>query len=185
MSLVTPPLETRARPPSAAAPRALAWLAIVAVLVGLRSWVVEPLSVPSDSMAPTLLPGDHVVVEKVSSPGSWKRGDLLAFTAPGGTLMVKRLVGVAGDRVALRDGVLVVNGRRPAEPYVDQRDVDGVYYGPVRVPPGRLLLLGDSRGDSVDSRRFGPVPTTAVLGRVLARVWPPDRMRASWSGGVR
>lgn len=182
MSLVALPPETRARPPSAAVRRPLAWLAIAAVLLGLRWWVVEPLAIPSDSMAPTLRPGDHVLVEKVSSPRAWKRGDLLAFTSPGGTLMVKRLVGVAGDRVALRDGVLVVNERRPTEPYVDQRDVDGVYYGPVRVPSGQVLLLGDSRGDSVDSRRFGPVPTDAVLGKVWARVWPPGRMQASWSG---
>lgn len=180
-SRLDPP--TSAPAPAAARRRVPGWLVVLVVLAGLRLWGFEPMAIASISMAPTLRPGDHVLVERVSDHRSWERGDLLVFTAPGGTLMIKRLVGVAGDRVSLRDGVLVVNGHRPAEPYVDQRDVDGVYYGPVRVPPGHLLMLGDNRGDSVDSRRFGSVPVTAVRGRVLVLVWPLDRFRAGWTGG--
>lgn len=164
---------------------ALVWLLVVLVLLGLRAMVVEPMVIPSGSMAPTLRAGDHVLVEKLSASSSWRRGDLLAFRAPEGTLMVKRAVGLAGDRVALRDGVLVVNGQRVAEPYVDQRTVDGVYYGPVRVPAGHVLFMGDSRGASVDSRRFGPVDVAAVEGRVVSLVWPPDRIGADLDGRVR
>lgn len=163
----------------------LVWLLVVLVLLGLRAMVVEPMAIPSGSMAPTLRAGDHVLVEKLSASSSWRRGDLLAFRAPDGTLMVKRAVGVAGDRVALRDGVLVVNGQRVEEPYVDQRTVDGVYYGPVRVPADHVLFMGDSRGSSVDSRRFGPVDVAAVEGRVVSLVWPLGRIGDDLEGGRR
>lgn len=153
----------------------LPWLVALSLLLALRAWAVEPLVISSGSMGPTLLAGDHVLIEKLRPSSTWRRGHLLAFTAPDGTLMVKRAVGLPGDRVGLRDGGLVVNGRRVAEPYVDQADVDGVYYGPVRVPAGHVLVMGDDRGASIDSRRFGPVPFTQVEGRVLAVLWPPDR----------
>lgn len=163
------------------------WAVVVVlllVLVGVRSWVAEPLAVGSDSMVPTLRPGDHLLVEKMTTQGGWKRGDLLAFEAPDGVLMVKRLVGRPGDRIAIRDGVLVVNGHSLRESYVDRGDVDGVYFGPVRVPAGHLFLLGDSRGDSVDSRRFGAVPVDAVLGRVTVVLWPPGRAGSPSTGGA-
>lgn len=162
----------------------LPWLVALALLLVPRAWVVEPLVISSGSMAPTLLAGDHVLVDKLRPSSAWRRGDLLAFTAPDGTLMVKRAVGLPGDRVGLRDGVLVVNGRIMDEPYVDQRVVDSVYYGPVRVPAGHVLVMGDDRGASIDSRRFGPVPLTDVEGRVAAVLWPPDRVTGDVSGGV-
>ena len=59
------------------------------------------------------------------------------------------------------------------ESYVDANLVDGDYFGPVVVPPGRVFVLGDNRSESIDSRRFGPVPLSSVTGRVLRRIWPP------------
>ncbi|MFP5252759.1 MAG: signal peptidase I [Actinomycetes bacterium] len=165
-------------------PALLPWLVAVVLLLVLRAWVVEPLVISGGSMAPTLAAGDHVLVEKLLPKRAWHRGDLLAFTAPDGTLMVKRAVGLPGDRVGLRDGVLVVNGRRMDEPYVDQEAVDSVYYGPVRVPAGHVLVMGDDRGASIDSRQFGPVSVTDVEGRVAAVLWPPDRVTGDVSGGV-
>jgi signal peptidase I len=85
--------------------------------------------------------------------------------------MVKRVVALAGDRVGLADGRLVVNGQRQSEDYVDLASVDSVYFGPEVVPAGSVFVLGDDRADSVDSRDYGPVPLDRVLGRVLWRLW--------------
>jgi signal peptidase I len=149
-------------------------LAGIAGLVLVRAFAAEPFAIPSQSMEPTLRPGDQVVVEKLSYRlGAPHRGELAAFSIPGGgSVGLKRIVGLAGDRVAIEDGVLVVNGRRPREPYVDHARVDSVYFGPVVVPPGRVFLLGDNRGDSRDSRQYGAVAERALIGRVLVRVWP-------------
>jgi signal peptidase I len=84
-------------------------------------------------------------------------------------------VGVAGQRVAIEDGELVVDGHRVAEPYVDQDTIDGLYYGPVTVPQGTVLVMGDHREVSVDSRSYGPVPVSNVDGRRLATLWSPCR----------
>jgi signal peptidase I len=153
---------------------ALAGVAAVLLLVTV-ALAAEPFAIPSESMAPTLRPGDHVLVDKVSyrlrAP---RRGELAVFRAPDtGTVALKRIVAVAGDRVAIEDGVLVVGRQRPAEPYVDHRRTDSVYFGPVVVAPSSVFVLGDNRGDSHDSRDFGAVPTRALIGRVLVRFWPP------------
>jgi signal peptidase I len=146
------------------------------VAVGLLLvWLVaEPFAIPSESMAPTLHRGDQVLVDKVSfrlRPP--RRGELVVFHAPDtGAIELKRIVGVAGDRIGLEDGVLVVNGRRPREPYVDHRRVDSVYFGPVVVPRSSVFVMGDNRGNSHDSRDFGPVRRSALIGRVAMRFWP-------------
>jgi signal peptidase I len=154
-------------------------VAVVLALIALRAFVAEPFRIPSESMAPTLEPGDQALVTKLGgAPG---RGELVAFHAPRtGEIMLKRVVAVGGDTVGLEDGVLVVNGRRPAEPYVADPDaVDSVYFGPVRVAKGSLFVLGDNRGNSEDSRDFGTVPADRVIGRATARVWPPSRWGAT------
>ena len=154
----------------------LALLTLV-LLLAARSWVAEPLRIPSESMSPTLRPGQHVLAEKVSRHvRSWQRGDIVGFESPAdGALLVKRIVGLAGDRVAIRDGRLLVNGTRVHEPYADPDDIDSEFYGPVRVPVGEVLVLGDNRAESVDSRDFGTVPATDLGSRVIAVFWPlPD-----------
>lgn len=168
--------------PAAVAPRhgylagvvALAWG--IALVLLLRAFVVEPFSVPSASMLPTLRPGDHVLVDKLAYRfgGDPRSGDLVVFHAPhSGELLLKRVVAVGGQRVAIEDGVLHVDGRAVREPFVDHARVDSVYFGPVRVPRGSLFVMGDRREDSVDSRDFGAVERDAVVGRVELRIWPP------------
>jgi signal peptidase I len=109
--------------------------------------------------------------------GAWRRGDLVVVHDHR-VLLVKRVVGVAHDRVALRDGRLWRNGRQVREPWSDPRRIDGVYYGPVSVPAGHVLVMGDNRRESRDSRVFGPVPVTELRGRVVSVLWPPRR----WGG---
>jgi len=155
---------------------ALLVLAAVAV-VGLRIFVLEPFRIPSDSMAPTLRPGDQVLVDKHAYHGSGpRRGDLAVFREPRtGEILLKRVVAIGGDTVGIEDGALVVDGRRPREPYADREAVDSVYFGPVRVRAGTVFVLGDNRANSEDSRNFGAVPTGRLIGRVRARIWPPAR----------
>lgn len=162
--------ERRARRPVA-----IALILIVTVLLVGRIFVVEPLRLKSESMSPTLQPGDHVLVLKIGGRAhSPHRHDIVVLTSPAShELLIKRVAAVAGDSVGLADGVLVVNGRQVREPYVNHRLVDGVYFGPVRVPTGDVFVLGDNRSASIDSRTFGPVPVGRIKGRVLARVWPP------------
>ena len=137
---------------------------------------VQLMRVDSGSMAPTLSTGDLLLVRRGAGPVD--RRDVVVVPRPGaGTLLVKRVVAIGGDRVGLEDGVLVVDGAPVCEPAVDPARQDGVWFGPVTVPEGDVFLLGDDRGDSVDSRDFGSVPAAEVEGLVQLRVWPhPGRV---------
>ena len=150
-------------------------IAVVVLLVVVKVFVAEPFRIPSQSMAPTLRPGDQTLVNKLSGKTP-HRGDLVAFHAPRtGEILLKRVVAVGGDTVGLEDGVLVVDGRKVREPYADPDAIDSVYFGPVRVRPGTVFVMGDNRANSDDSRDFGAVPTDRIIGRAVARVWPPSR----------
>lgn len=147
----------------------------VALMAAVLAFAAEPVRVQSGSMAPTLRPGDSVIVNKLAYRfGDPRRRDLVVLRRPRDReLMLKRVVGVGGDRVGVEDGVLHVNGRAVDEPFVDRRLVDSVYFGPVRVPSGAVFVMGDERSNSLDSRTFGAVPRSQILGRVDARIWPP------------
>lgn len=135
--------------------------------------LLSSVRVISVSMVPTLEPGDRVLIDTLSrrSPSI---GDLVVLREPdSGELAVKRVVGVAGDTVAIEDGRLRRNGVLIDEPYVDLEGVDSVYFGPVRVATGTTFVMGDNRGASIDSRSYGPIDDGRVLGRVLLRWWPP------------
>jgi signal peptidase I len=155
-------------------PVVIALVAVAALLLGTRAFVAEPLRVRSDSMSPTLRPGDQVLISKVGARvHSPHRHDIIVLSSPADhKLLIKRVAAIAGDRVGIADGVLVVNGRPVHESYVVHRTVDGAYFGPVRVPPGDVFVLGDNRAVSIDSRTFGPVPVGLIKGRVLTRLWP-------------
>lgn len=138
----------------------------------VRTFVLAPERVLSDSMEPTLGVGDVVLVDKVT----WRltdlrRGDLVTFTLPDdGEDFVKRVVGLPGDRIAIEDAILKVNGVAVPEPYVDHSRIDALYFGPVVVPEGHLFVLGDKRFGSIDSRVYGPIPLDSVDGRVLVTI---------------
>ena len=157
----------------AARVRAALVAAAVLALVLVRTLVAEPVRLDGDSMAPVLRSGDVVVVSRIGQP---RVGQLLLLRDPtDGSPVVKRLVAVGRQTVEIRDAYLYVDGVRVDEPYVDHSRIDGVYFGPAKVPEGSLFVLGDSRDGSIDSRVFGPVPQDAVTGRVVLRLWPPVR----------
>lgn len=163
-----------------AGPFGFLFVALVAIFVvfGLiRPFVVEPFGITTDSMTPTLRAGDDVLAVKfayrLAEP---RRGEVALFEDPrDGAPTIKRIVGIAGDTVAVRDGVLFVNGERQREGYVDYGLTDSTFLGPAEVPDGHVYLMGDNRMNSLDSRSYGPVPEADLLGRVPLRVWPLDR----------
>ena len=148
-------------------------LTVGAVVLG-RMLVAVPVQVESASMQPTFQPGDVVLVSRQAPRlADLHRGDLVTFRDPvHRQRTLKRVAGLAGDELVVLDGRLHVNGVTVREPYVDHDLVDGYYSQTFRVPDGTVFLLGDNRGNSVDSRDYGPVPAQELLGRVVTRVWP-------------
>ncbi len=141
---------------------------------------MEPVRISSGSMAPTLHRGDVVLVDRRELDVSDLRaGDLVTFAHPRtGEQALKRVVGLPGDRVVVLDSVLHVNGEPVEEPYVDFAEWEGMFTAQVDVPHDAVLVLGDDRVRSVDSRDFGPVPVEDLDGRVVVRLWPPVRLGA-------
>jgi signal peptidase I len=159
-------------------------LCLVLVFGVVKPFVVEPFYIPSPSMVPTLEIGDRVLVNKFvyrfSDP---QRGDIIVFrsVAEGGVDLIKRVVGLPGDKVELRHGQVFLNGQRQNEPYVVNKPcVSGrpktCSYGPVTVPEGHYFVMGDNRANSEDSRFIGPVPKKTIVGEAFLRLWPPGRV---------
>ncbi len=174
-----------------------------ALAILLKTFVVQAFYIPSESMQPTLEPGDRVLVLKLFDEPS--RGDIVVFADPrggtgpdrgvlGGVLhwlseavgfarpededFIKRVIGLPGEVVEIHNGRLLIDGRRVAEPYLtgppDTRD-----YPPTTVPEDSLFVLGDNRLNSNDSRfGLGFVPVDKVIGRAFVIMWPPSR--AGW-----
>ena len=145
---------------------------LVAAVVAGRLTVFDPVRVSSGSMAPTVCTGDVVVVDHLAPERGLDRGDIVTFPSPtdGGEL-IKRVVALGGQSVAIADAQLLVDGRVVPEPYVDAASIDGVYFGPVTVPEGSVFVMGDDREVSVDSRVYGPIPVSRIDGRLTHTLW--------------
>jgi signal peptidase I len=163
--------------------RAAAALALAALAVLARRLArLEPVLVAGDSMRPTLPPGQRVAVGPLDRPP--RRGDLVVLRR-GDLEVVKRIVGLPGERVRLVAGRLQVDGLEVAEPYLGvppggeagapraAGDLD------LRLGDDQFLVLGDHRAASTDGRDFGPVPAAALTGRVRFAYWPPRRLSHS------
>ena len=193
-------------------------VAILLFLV-IRTFVVEAFKIPTGSMEKTLLVGDFLLVNKavygaqvpftkIRLPAfdTPMRGDVIVFEYPLDTSKnyVKRVIGLPGDKVAMRDGVLFVNGVHQAEDYVQHSQPNGDYYdpafewqreyiapdvdadsyrptrddwGPIAVPPDQYFVMGDNRDNSQDSRYWGFVDRTLIKGRPLIIYYSFDRSK--------
>jgi len=144
---------------------------------------IEAFKIPSPSMVPTFLIGDHIMVDKWAyGKARPHRGDLMVFRYPRSPEIdfIKRCVAVEGDVVEIQDKVLYINGAVPAEPYAIFTGEGRFFYGrddfgPYTVPDGKLFVLGDNRDNSSDSRYWGPVDADEVIGRVRVIYWSWDR----------
>jgi signal peptidase I len=161
----------------------------VLIFLGIQTFVAQPYKVQQTSMERTLLQDQYVLVDKLTPRWStYKRGDIIVFDPPetwttGGTTVpfIKRVIGVAGDTVELRDGFVYVNGVKLDEPYIyedngvpQRTDPQGSGVTKWLIADGQLLVMGDHRENSADSRSFGPIEIQHVIGRAWLRYWPFD-----------
>jgi signal peptidase I len=170
----------------------------------IQAFVVKPYRIPSSSMEPTLTIGQRVLVDRIGRHfGNPHVGEIVVFHPPldaqsevcGGARpqgapcdqpqtqeskdnFIKRIVAGPGDVLSIRNGHAVVNGKQEKDPYIrpcpPNSDCD--FPTKIRIPPGMWFMMGDNRGESDDSRFWGPVPTKWIIGDAFATYWPPDRI---------
>jgi signal peptidase I len=162
----------------------------------IHNFIAQPFEVEQDSMVPTILENEYILIDKLSPRFSdYDRGDIVVFSPPpgyeqGGVPFIKRVIGLPGDTVSLQNGRVFVTpaGSSPVpliEPYVRQidgrtaptqpRDAEGT--SEWTVPAGQYFVMGDNRPDSQDSRFFGPISRDSIVGRAWVRYFPLDRIR--------
>ena len=162
---------------------------VLAVLL-VRSFLYEPFRIPSSSMMPTLRVGDFIFVSKFSyglrlpvlnslilELGSPQRGDVAVFRLPSDpqTNYIKRVIGVPGDTVEMKNGKVSVNGERIAEPYISNRGAQD--FPATQVEPDHVFVMGDNRPNSQDSRSvLGQIPMDKIVGKAFVLLWPPSRI---------
>ena len=164
------------------------WVVIVAVAlvasIVIRSYVFQTFYIPSGSMEPTLMIGDRIVVDKLSVDfGSINRGDIVVFKAPpaencGGepvTDLVKRVIGVPGDTLSSKGNTILVNGKPLKEAWSHWEPL-GPAINPTTVKPGNYFVMGDNHNNSCDSRYWGTVPKSLIIGKAFVRIWPFNRI---------
>ncbi|HEX3032383.1 MAG TPA: signal peptidase I [Bacillota bacterium] len=154
---------------------ALVIAAILATII--RVFLYQPFYIPSGSMEPNLKPGDRIIVNKFlyrfTEP---KRGDVMVFKYPKDPDrdFIKRVIGLPGDVVELRDSQLYINNQRVDEPYLPKGLVVPDF-GPVTVPKDSYYMFGDNRNNSEDSRVWGEMPKENIRGKASLLYWPLTR----------
>ncbi|MGK7957697.1 MAG: signal peptidase I [Crocosphaera sp.] len=154
----------------------------VILAFGIRTFVAEARYIPSSSMEPTLEINDRLIIEKLSYHFREPvRGDVVVFN-PTEALkaqdfhdaFIKRIIGLPGETVEVKGGKVYVDGEEITEKYIAE---DPNYdYGPVVVPEGEYLVLGDNRNNSYDSHYWGFVPKDKIIGKAFVRFWPFNRL---------
>ncbi len=196
MSLDQSAPDAEAPPDEVAPPRVrprtrsvIEWVAVVvvAVLVSLliRTYVFQTFFIPSGSMEPTLQVGDRIVVSKLSVEfGTIHIGDILVFRAPPAVRtqcgddvadLVKRVIGLPGDHLTSKGNTIYVNGSPLKQPWSHYEPI-GRAIGKVTVPKNHYFMMGDNESDSCDSRFWGTVPRSSIIGKAFLRIWPLSRL---------
>lgn len=197
--------ERRGRARQAAAPsgkkksfaRELAETIVIAVLLAvvIRTFVIQAFKIPSGSMLHTLQIGDHILVNKFiyrfNEPG---RGDVIVFLFPEDESrdFIKRIIGLPGETMEIRNRVVHIDGKPLAERYVTFQGAGGFgnphtpfeNFGPVHIPPGKLFVMGDNRDSSMDSRAWGFLDRSKIRGKamIIYWSWKPDPNAPELSG---
>jgi signal peptidase I len=152
----------------------------LAVLLALQLFVFEPHRVPQSYMQDTLASGQYILVDKISPMvDTYHRGDVVALNPPSNwgskEATVMRVIAVANDTIDIHDGSAFVNGTKLDEWYVQKGDLTApvdLAHHVWTIPSGQLFVMGDDRSGSQDSRTYGPIDKSVVIGRVLLRFWP-------------
>ena len=176
----------------------------LALALGIQAFLVKPYRIPSESMEPTLHVGQRVLVNRIGTRFTDPSvGNILVFHPPKGSEdnrcgvppvtgracpeptkgrsdvnFIKRVVGVPGDTISIRDGRVIRNGKLTTEKFIKPctGGEECNFPRPIRVPKGDYFMMGDNRGSSDDSRFWGPVPDKWVIGVAFFTYWPPDRI---------
>jgi signal peptidase I len=174
--------------------------------LGIQALLVKPFRIPSESMVPTLDIGQRVLVDRVTYRyGEPERGDIVVFKPPAGadnntcgtgnydeqrqpcprptarrsdTNFIKRIVGLPGERLSVRGGRVYINGRRQEEPWIRPDATCDICDLPteITIPRDMYFMMGDNRGESADSREWGPVPEKWMIGQAFMTYWPPGKI---------
>ena len=172
--------------------------------LGIQAFLIKPFRIPSESMVPTLAVGQRVLVDRVSFRfGEPERGDIVVFKPPRGandnscgvdaptdqpcpkptperadTNFIKRVVGLPGDRLKVIAGRVYIDGNALDEPYTRPDASCGICNlpGEITIPEDHYFMMGDNRGESADSREWGPVPKKWIIGQAFFTYWPPKRI---------
>jgi signal peptidase I len=158
------------------------WLILVAaslaVALFVRGFLIQAFYIPSESMVPTLVKNDRVLVNKLSYKlHDVHRGDIVVFTAPPGAAtaqvkdLIKRVIGLPGETIEGRNGTVFINDKPLDEPYLPP-DVRSRDFPPEKVPPDHVWVLGDNRQDSRDSTFFKSIDEHSIVGRAFVKIWP-------------
>jgi signal peptidase I len=174
--------------------------------LGIQAFLIKPFRIPSESMSPTLAVSQRVLVDRVSYRFSEPdRGDIVVFKPPAGadgdvcgttdfdegrqacpmptedrseTNFIKRVVAVGGDRLKVIGGRVYINGKQQDEPFIRPDDQCGICNLPdeITIPKGHFFMMGDNRGESADSREWGPIPEKWMIGKAFVTYWPPGKI---------
>ncbi|MFI5262030.1 MAG: signal peptidase I [Candidatus Limnocylindrales bacterium] len=154
----------------------------IVIFLLIQNFVAQPYQVEQESMENTLQPGQYVLVDKLTPRfNDYQRGDIIVFNPPGQAPgspaevpFIKRIIGLPGDRIDFRNGDVYVNGVKLDEPYLygDQPTQAGAMGSTVVVPADSYFGMGDHRADSTDSRVFGFIARSDIIGRAWLRYWP-------------
>jgi len=178
----------------------------LALAFGIQAFIVKPYRIPSESMLPTLKVGQRVLVNRIGNALSGPHvGEIVVFHPPQGAVdqspscgvqigpgllcpvptkrhagvnFIKRVVAGPGDTLAVRDGHVIRNGKLVRESFIRPCGVgDGCNFPTaIKIPAGHWFMMGDNRGQSDDSRFWGPIPKDWIIGGAFATYWPPDRV---------
>lgn len=180
-------------------------LVAVGLALAIQAWVVKPYRIPSGSMEPTLKVGQRVLVNRIGMHFNGPHvGEIVVFHPPkdaeqeacgasprpagaacslpvpeeSGVNFIKRVVAGPGDRISIREGHVYRNGRREGDSYIRPCESGAECNFPtqITIPAGHWFMMGDNRGESDDSRFWGPVPTKWIIGGAFFTYWPPDRI---------
>jgi len=168
---------------------------VVALVVALliKTFAIQAFYIPTPSMVPTLKPGDRVLVNKLSYDfHSVHEGDVIVFRRPPGDTtaniddLIKRVIGLPGETIYVANCRVFIDGKLLAQPYLPSgwQNVSSPYCttwptglpNPYKVPRGEYFVMGDNRRDSYDSRYWGPLPASYIVGRAFVRMWPIGRI---------
>jgi signal peptidase I len=172
-------------------------VAAVAIVLAIKSWVVNPYRIPSASMEPTFhcaQPAsdclsrfsDRVLanrlIYRIRDP---KRGEIVVFHVPeiakercgAGGVFVKRIIGLPGEMLEEKHGYVYINGKKLDEPYIKAARRDVRNFHPIRIARDNYFMMGDNRVSSCDSRVWLTVPRKSLIGEIFGVYWPPDRIR--------